>query len=115
LEARIGKKRGRRVESTVGYDNGEDALRREFGSNTELDALEAAGGLVDTGGGHGWQEPRQEHGANPGAQVGTAQFQSLGRRNCILKKPMERVGRMVLSLLADRVYICNSIKLNYVC
>ena len=33
----------------------------------------------------------------------------------MLKKPIERIGRLVLSLLADRVYICNKIKLNYVC
>jgi len=50
-------------------------LRREFGSDTELDELEAAGGLVDTGGGHGRQELRREHGPNPGALVGAGQFQ----------------------------------------
>jgi len=32
---------------------------------------------------------------------------TLGRRNRMLKKPIERIGRMVLSPLADRVYICN--------
>jgi len=32
---------------------------------------------------------------------------ALGRRNRILKKPIERIGRMVLSPLADRVYISN--------
>jgi len=48
LEARIAKKGGKRVERTAGYDNDEDALRREFGSDTELDELEAAGGLMDT-------------------------------------------------------------------
>ena len=37
----------------MGYDNDEDALRREFPSDTELDELEATGGLMDTGGGHG--------------------------------------------------------------
>lgn len=74
MEAKIAKERGKRVERTVGYDNDEDALRREFGSDTELDELEAAGGLVDTGGGHGRQEPRREHGPNPGALVGAAQF-----------------------------------------
>jgi len=57
LEARIGLERGKRVERTAGYDNDEDALRREFGSYMELDALEGAGPLVDTGG-HGRQEPR---------------------------------------------------------
>jgi len=49
LEARIAKQLGKRVERTAGDDNDEDALRREFGSDTELDELEAAGGLVDTG------------------------------------------------------------------
>jgi len=77
LEPRITKERGKRVERTAGYDNDEDALRREFGSDTELDELEAAGGLVDTGG-HGRQEPWPEHGPNPGALVGAAQFQSPG-------------------------------------
>ena len=74
MEARIAKQRGKRVERTAGYYNDEDALRREFRSDTELDELEAAGGLVDTGG-HGRQELRREHGANPGALVGAAQFQ----------------------------------------
>ena len=50
-------------------------MRREFGSDTELDELEAAGGLVDTGGGHGRQELRLEHGPNLGALVGAGQFQ----------------------------------------
>jgi len=57
LEARIAKERGKQVERTVGYDNDEDALRREFGSDREMNELEAAGGLMDTGGGHGPQEP----------------------------------------------------------
>jgi len=78
LEDRIAKERGKWVERTAGYDNDEDGLRREFGSNTELDELEATGGLVDTGGGHGRQEPRREHGPNPGALVGAAQFQDAG-------------------------------------
>ena len=77
MEARIAKERGKRVERTAGYDNDEDALRCEFGSNTELDELEAAGGLMDTGE-HGRQEPRREHGPNPGALVGAAQFEGPG-------------------------------------
>jgi len=78
LEARITKECGKRVERTAGYDNDEDALRREFGSNTELDELEAAGGLMDIGGGHGQHELQREHGPNPGAVVGAAQFQDRG-------------------------------------
>ena len=62
-----------------GYDNDEDALRQEFGSDTELDQLEAAGGLLDTGGGHGRQEPRREHGPNRGPLVGAGQFQDPGK------------------------------------
>jgi len=77
LEARIAKERGKRVHRTAGCDNDENALRRAFGSDTELDELEAAGGLLDTGG-HGRQEPRREHGCNPGALVGAAQFQDPG-------------------------------------
>jgi len=73
LEAKIAKQRGKRVERTVGYDNDEYALRRGFGSDTELDELETAGGHTDSG------RPSQrvlqrEHGANPGALVGAAQF-----------------------------------------
>ena len=64
---------GKYIESMVGYDNDEDSLRWESDSDTELDELEAAGGLVDTGG-HGRQEPRRELGPNPGALVGAAQF-----------------------------------------
>jgi len=75
LEARIAKERGTRFQRTAVYDNDEDVLRREFGSNTELDELGAAGGLVATGGGHGQQEPGREYGPNPGALVGVAQFQ----------------------------------------
>jgi len=69
------KERGKRVARTAGYDNDEDALRREFGSDTELDELEAAGGLRDPGGGQGRQEPQREHVPNPGALVGAGQFQ----------------------------------------
>ena len=32
---------------------------------------------------------------------------TVGKRNRMLKKPIETIGRMVLSPLADRVYICN--------
>jgi len=77
LEARIAKERRKRVERMAAYDNDEHALRREFRSDTELDELEATGGLVDTGG-HGRQEPRREHAPNPGALVGAAQFQDPG-------------------------------------
>jgi len=78
LGATTAKDRETRVERTAGYDNNEDALRREFGSNTVLDELEAAGGLVDTGGGHGRPEPQREHGPNLGALVCAAQFQDCG-------------------------------------
>ena len=78
MEARIAKEQGKRVERMAGYDNDEYTVRREFGSDTELDELEAAGALVDTGGGHGRQEPLREHGPNPGALVGAAQFHDPG-------------------------------------
>ena len=67
------KERGKRVERTVGYDNDEEALRREFGSDTKLDELETAGGHADSGR-HSQREPQREHGANPGALVGAGQF-----------------------------------------
>jgi len=77
LEARIAKERGKPVERTAGYDNDEDTLRWEFGSDTELEELQAARGFVDTGG-HGRQEPRRAHGPNPEALVGAGQFQDPG-------------------------------------
>jgi len=61
----------------VGYDNDEDALRREFGSDTGLDELERAGGFMDTGR-YSQRELQGEHGANPGALVGAAQFRERG-------------------------------------
>ena len=73
MEAKIPKVRGKRVERMVGYDNDVDALRREFGSDTELDELEMAGGRTDSGR-HSQREAQREHGANPGALVGAAEF-----------------------------------------
>jgi len=65
--------RGKRVERMVAYDNDKNALRREFGSDTELDELETAGGSADLGR-HSQGKPQREHGANPGALVVAAQF-----------------------------------------
>ena len=73
MEAKIAKKRGNRLEWTVEYDNDEDTLRQEFGSDTGLDELEMAGGRADSGR-HSEREPQREHGAKPGALVGAAQF-----------------------------------------
>ena len=39
----------------------------------------------------------------------------LGTWNLMLKEPIARIVRMVLSPLANRVYICNKIKLHYTC
>jgi len=61
----------------VGYDNDEDVLRREFGSDTELDELETAGGRLDSGS-HSQRKPWREHGVNLGALVGAAQFREPG-------------------------------------
>jgi len=73
LEAKIAKARRKLVERTVGYDNEEDALRREFGRDMELDELEMAAGHADSGR-HSQREPQRENGANPGGLVGAAQF-----------------------------------------
>jgi len=73
LEAKIAKKWGKRVERTVEYDNDEDALRQEFGSDTELDELEMAGGHADSGR-NSQRKPQRDHGSNLGALVGAAQF-----------------------------------------
>jgi len=105
LEARIAKERGKRVERTAGYDNDEDALRREFGSDTELNELEAAASWIQedmVGRSRGENMgPIREH------WLVESSSKALGKRNRMLKKPIERIGRMVLSPLADRVYICN--------
>ena len=73
MEAKIAKQRGKQVERTVGYDNEEDRLRREFGSDMELDELEMAGGHGDSGR-HSQCEPQRENAANPEGLVGAAQF-----------------------------------------
>jgi len=71
LEVKITKQRGKRVERTVGYDNDEDSVRREFGSDTELDELETAGSRPDSGR-HSQRKPQREHGVNSGTLVGAA-------------------------------------------
>ena len=116
MEAKIAKERGKRIERTVGYDNDsdEDVLRREFGSDTELDELETAGGRADSGR-HSQREPGQNIGRIREHWFVQRSSENLGKRNRRLKKPIARRGRMVLSLLADRVYICNKIKLDYPC
>jgi len=114
LEAKIAKERGKWFERTVGYDKDEDLLRWEFGSDTELDEL---GRLAAA-----WiQEDTVS--ASRSENMGRIQehwlvqrsSENLGIRNHRFKKPIERIGRMVLSPLADRVYICNKIKLDYPC
>jgi len=72
------KERGKRVDRGAGYDHDKAALRQEFGSDMELDELEAAGGLVGSGGGNGQHELWREHGPNAGALVDEAQFQDPG-------------------------------------
>ena len=69
LEARIAKNRGKQVKRTTGYDNDENALRREFGSNPELDESEAAGGPGDIGGRYGQHKQQRDRGVNLGARV----------------------------------------------
>jgi len=66
LKARIEKEQRKRVERTEGYSNDEDALRGEFGIDLEVDGSEAAGGLGDTGRGHGRRGPQPDQGANLG-------------------------------------------------
>ena len=73
MEAKIAKERGKRVKRPVGYNNDEDALRREFGSDTEQDELKTAGRRADSGR-HSQRGPQREHGANLGALVGAVQF-----------------------------------------
>ena len=56
----------KRVEETEGYSNDKHTLRREFGIDSEVDGSEAAGGLGDTGRGHGQRGPQWDQGANLG-------------------------------------------------
>jgi len=94
LEARIAKERGKCVEMTVGYDNDVDALRRWFASDTEREE-----DMV--GRSHGENMgPIREH------WLVQRSSKTLGRPNRMLKKLIETIGRMVLSPLADHVYIC---------
>ena len=69
LEARIAKERGKRVERTTGYDNDEDTLRREFGSDPEPDESEVAGGPADIGGRYGQGEQQRDRRVNLRAGV----------------------------------------------
>jgi len=57
LKARIDKEWGKHLERTEGYSTDEDALRREFGIDPEVDGSEAAGGLRDAESGHGGRGP----------------------------------------------------------
>ena len=56
----------------MGYDNDEDALRCEFGSDMELDESDMAGGCTDSGG-HSQREQQRDDGENLGALVGATQ------------------------------------------
>ena len=73
MEGKIARERGKRMEWTVGYDNDEDGLRWEFGSNMELDELETAGCRLDLGR-HSQREPQREQGANPRVLAGAGLF-----------------------------------------
>ena len=68
------KERGKLVERKAGYENDENILKQEFGSDTELDELEVAGGLPDTVEHHQHAQPH-EYGMNVGILASTAQFQ----------------------------------------
>jgi len=50
----------------AGYSDDEDALRREFGIDPEVDGSEATGRLRDAGRGHGRHRPQWDQGANLG-------------------------------------------------
>jgi len=73
----MAKARGKLVERTVGYDNDEDTVRREFDSDTELDELETAGSRADSRR-DSQRDPQREHRANPGALVGAVQLRQPG-------------------------------------
>jgi len=77
LEGEIARERGKRMEWTVGYDNDEDALRWEFGSDMELDELETAD-CCPYSGRHSQREPQREQGANPRILVGSGLFREPG-------------------------------------
>jgi len=66
LKATIENKWEERIERTEGYFNDEEALRREFGMDPEVDRSEATGGLEDPGRGHVWRGPQWDQGADLG-------------------------------------------------
>ena len=70
MEARIAKEREKLVERTARYENDEDTLRQEFGSETKLDELDVAGSLPDT-----VEHRPHEHGVNVEVLASAAQFQ----------------------------------------
>ena len=51
------------------YDNDEDPLIRQFGSDLEPDESVVAGGLADTGRRYGQREQQQDRGVNLEVQV----------------------------------------------
>ena len=104
MEARIAKQRRKRVERRAGYDNDEDALRWELGSYTELEELEED--MVGRSRGKN-MGPIREH------WLVHRSSKTLEWPNHMLKKQMERIGRIVFSPLTDMsIYV---IKLNYAC
>jgi len=107
LEARIAKEQGKRVERTAGYYNDEDAFGRSL---VVIQSWMNWRPLVAS-----WIQEEDMVGRSRGENMDPIRehwlvqrsSKTLRRRNRRLKKPIERIGRMVLSPLTDPVYICN--------
>jgi len=90
-------------------------LRQAFGTDTELDELEAAVCRGDTVRGHGRHKPWRENGPNPGSMVGAAQVSDPGEVEWHIEDTNREDWQNGFITLTDCVYMCTKIELNYVC
>ena len=99
MKARIDNKQGKGVERTEGYSNDENALRREFGIDPEMDRSEAAAGLGDTGRGHGWRRLQWYQGANLGVLHDVARLRDLAEAPSQFEETNQEEGNASISIL----------------
>lgn len=88
LETKIAQERGKRVERTAGYSNDDDALRREFGIDLELEVSELAwGSRADLADGRGGlvEAALSEELADAREQVEESDREDLG--DCVITTP----------------------------
>jgi len=104
-KARIEQERGKRVERTERYSNNEDPLRQEFGIDLEVDGSEAAGGLRDTGRGHGQCGPQWDQGANLGVLDDVALMREPADVTSQVEETDLEEGNAPISILSSYLHI----------